>query len=232
MKISVVMPVYNEAATIRRIVDRVLAAPFRTELIIVDDGSTDQTPTILATVSDTVSAVKVLRHPVNRGKGAALRTGFAAATGDIVLVQDADLEYDPGQYPALLQPLLGGEADVVFGSRFAGQHHRKRYFWHTFGNWLLTTISNSLTGLNLTDMETCYKVFPRHLLDRIELQEDGFGFEPEFTAKIARLRRDDGSPLRIVEVPVTYDRRGFDEGKKIGLADAVHAIRCIFRYRR
>jgi len=232
MLLSVVMPVYNEAATIQSIVDRVLAAPFEIELIIVDDGSTDATPTILKTVSDTVSAVTVLRHPVNRGKGAALRTGFAAATGDIVLVQDADLEYDPGQYPALLQPLLDDEADVVFGSRFAGQHHRKRYFWHTFGNWLLTAISNRMTGLNLTDMETCYKVFPRQLLERIELREDGFGFEPEFTATVARLKREDGSPLRIVEIPVSYDRRGFDEGKKIGLADAVHAIRCIWRYRR
>jgi len=232
MLISVVMPVYNEAATIQRIVDRVLAAPFNLELIIIDDGSTDGTSAALKTVSDAVSQVRVLTHETNRGKGAALRTGFAAATGDLILVQDADLEYDPGQYPSLLQPLLDDEADVVFGSRFGGQHHRKRYFWHTLGNWLLTTISNWKTGLKLTDMETCYKVFPRKLLDRIELIEDRFGFEPEFTAKIARLTRDDGSPLRIIEVPITYDRRGFSEGKKIHFGDALHAVRCIWRYRR
>lgn len=232
MKISVVMPAYNEAATIQPIVDRVLAAPYDIELIIVDDGSTDDTRAILKTVSDTVSAVKVLTHERNRGKGAALRTGFAAATGDIILVQDADLEYDPGQYPSLLQPLLDDEADVVFGSRFAGQQHRKRYFWHTAGNWLLTTISNRRTGLKLTDMETCYKVFRRELLDRITLVEDRFGFEPEFTAKVAKLRRADGSPLRIVEVPVSYDRRGYGSGKKIGFADALHAVRCIRRYSR
>jgi glycosyltransferase involved in cell wall biosynthesis len=220
------MPVYNEAATIRAIVDRVLAAPFPLELIIVDDCSTDATSRLLEEIARS-PGIHVLRHERNRGKGAALRTGFRQATGDVVLVQDADLEYDPVEYGKLLAPILDGRADVVFGSRFAGgECHRVLFFWHAVANRLLTFLSNAFTNLNLTDMETCYKVFRREIVQSIEVEEDRFGFEPEITAKIAAI-----PGCRIFEVGVSYAGRTYAEGKKIGWRDAVRAAWCIWKYR-
>jgi len=225
MKLSVVMPVYNEKQTIREIVDRVLRVEtgLEKELVIVDDFSADGTREILGTFTD--PRIKVVLHPENRGKGAALRTGFSAASGDIVLVQDADLEYDPREYPRLLEPILDGRADVVYGSRFLGGPHRVLFFWHYVANRTLTAFSNLLSNLNLTDMETCYKVFKKDVLSRIPLKSDRFGFEVEVTIKIARLR------CRIYEVPISYSGRDYTEGKKIGWKDGLAAIFHMLRYK-
>ncbi len=225
MKLSVVMPCYNEKKTIRTIVALVLQQPFDIELLIVDDGSKDGTRDILAELALQYPQVRVLLQDVNQGKGAALRRGFAEATGDIVLVQDADMEYDPGEYGHLVQPILDGKADVVFGSRFAGSAHRVLYFWHTVGNRALTTFSNMVTDLNLTDMETCYKVFRREVIQSIELEENRFGIEPEMTAKLAAMPN-----LRIYEVPISYDGRTYAEGKKIGVKDGFRALYAITKY--
>ena len=223
--LSVVIPVYNEAATLESLVDRVLAVDVGDlEVICVDDGSTDGTREVLR---DRIApkGVTVLFHERNQGKGAALRTGFKAAKGDMVIVQDADLEYDPADYPKLIDPILAGRADVVFGSRFAGgEPHRVLYFWHYLVNRGLTLLSNMLTNLNLTDMEVCYKVFRREVLEQIEIEEDRFGFEPEITAKVAKLG------CRIYEVGISYSGRTYDEGKKIGWRDGVAALRCILKY--
>ncbi|MBI5608498.1 MAG: glycosyltransferase family 2 protein [Deltaproteobacteria bacterium] len=224
-KLSVVMPCYNEKKTIRDIVAQVLAQPYDIELLIVDDGSKDGTRDILEELAKQYPQVKVLLQPQNRGKGAALRRGFAEATGDYVVIQDADLEYDPGEYGHLLAPVLAGKADVVYGSRFAGNSHRVLYFWHSVGNRALTLASNMATDLNLTDMETCYKLFKREVIQSLNLQEDRFGFEPEVTAKLAA-RRD----LRIYEVPISYDGRTYADGKKIGLKDAFRAVYVISKY--
>jgi glycosyltransferase involved in cell wall biosynthesis len=223
--VSVVIPCYNEAGTIEAIVDAVLASPLPDpELIVVDDGSTDGSAEVIARA--VASKVKrVITHPVNRGKGAALRSGFQAATGDIVIVQDADLEYDPRDYPRLLQPILEDRADVVYGSRFSGgESHRVLYFWHSVTNKALTLLSNMLTDLNLTDMEVCYKVFRREVLERIQIEEDRFGFEPEITAKVAKLG------CRVYEVGVRYAGRTYAEGKKIGWRDGLRAMWCILKY--
>jgi glycosyltransferase involved in cell wall biosynthesis len=219
------MPCYNEKATIRTIVAEVLKQPFDIELLIVDDGSKDGTRDILAELALQYRQVRVLLQDVNQGKGAALRRGFAEATGDIVLVQDADMEYDPGEYGHLVQPIVDGKADVVFGSRFAGSAHRVLYFWHTVGNKALTTFSNMVTDLNLTDMETCYKVFRREVIQSIKLEENRFGIEPEMTAKLAAV-----PGLRIYEVPISYAGRTYAEGKKIGLKDGFRAIYAISKY--
>jgi glycosyltransferase involved in cell wall biosynthesis len=224
MKLSVVIPVFNEERTIEQIVERVRAVPLDKELIVVDDCSTDQTRQILARLAG-ADDVTVLRHDRNRGKGAALRTGFAAARGEVVLIQDADLEYDPQDYPKLLEPILDGRADVVYGSRFSGgEPHRVLYFWHSVGNRFLTLLSNVLTNLNLSDLEVCYKVFRREILQAIEIEEARFGFEPEITAKIAKAR------CRIYEVGITYSGRTYQEGKKIGWRDGLRAIWCILKY--
>jgi glycosyltransferase involved in cell wall biosynthesis len=218
MKLSIVMPVYNEKATLREIVDRVLKVEtgLETELIAVDDFSTDGTRDILKELAD--PRIRVCYHEKNKGKGAALRTGFARAEGDIVLIQDADLEYDPREYPRLLEPILDGRADVVYGSRFLSGPHRVLFFWHSVGNRVLTLVCNMLSNLNLTDMETCYKVFKRSVLSKISLESDRFGFEPEVTIKVARIK------ARIYEVPISYSGRDYSEGKKIGWKDGVAAI--------
>jgi glycosyltransferase involved in cell wall biosynthesis len=223
MKLSVVMPVYNEERTILRVLEKVRAAPFDKEILVVDDGSTDGTPRALAGVR--WPEITVLRHDRNRGKGAALRTGFGRVTGDVVLVQDADLEYDPADYPRLLKPILDDQADVVYGSRFGGETHRVLLFWHYAGNRFLTTLSNMLTNLNLSDMETGYKAFRASLLGRLRLKSNRFGFEPEFTAKTARLK------CRIYEVPISYHGRTYAEGKKIGWRDGVVALWRILVFR-
>ncbi len=225
-KLSVVIPVYNEKIWIREIVRRVQAVPIPKEIVIVDDCSTDGTRDILKTLEDQPD-VRVVYHEVNRGKGAALREGFRHATGDVVLVQDADLEYDPSEYPRLIQPIVDNRADVVYGSRFIGESHRVLYFWHYVANKVLTLLSNMFTNLNLTDMETCYKVFRREVLAGMTLRSDRFGFEPEVTAKIARKRNP---AWRVFEVPISYSGRTYEEGKKIGLRDAFNALYCIIRY--
>jgi glycosyltransferase involved in cell wall biosynthesis len=219
------MPVYNEAATIVEIVRLVLAQPSVAELIVVDDASTDGTWDALQGLG-LDSRVKTFRHQVNQGKGAALRTGIARATADLVLIQDADLEYDPTEYPILIQPILLNRADVVFGSRFLGSgSHRVLYYWHSVGNRFLTTLSNMATNLNLTDMETCFKAFRREVIQAIRIQEDRFGFEPEITAKVAR------AGVRIYEVPISYYGRTYAEGKKVNwLRDGVRALVCILKY--
>lgn len=226
MKVSVVMPCFNEIRTIETVIQKVLAVelPCDREIIIVDDGSSDGTRDYLRTLTSH-DEIKVVFHEVNRGKGAALRTGFAHATGDIITIQDADLEYDPNDYPKLLKPILDGKADVVYGSRFVGGDcHRVLYFWHLVGNKFLTLLSNMFTNLNLTDMEVCYKVFKKSILDKIELREERFGFEPEFTAKISRL------DCAIYEVGVSYYGRTYAEGKKINWRDGVRAIYVILKY--
>lgn len=227
MKLSIVIPVYNEAGTIAEIVDLVRSVEIgmEKEILLVDDCSADGTLEVLRKMGEQQTDLKVLFHSVNQGKGAALRTGFAAATGDIVLVQDADLEYDPNEYPRLLQPIIDGHADVVFGSRFmGGGPHRVVYYWHYLGNWLLTALSNMTTNLNLTDMEVCYKVFRREVIQSIPLKENRFGFEVEITAKVARRK------LKIYEVPISYYGREYSEGKKVGWKDGFSALRCIVKY--
>jgi glycosyltransferase involved in cell wall biosynthesis len=226
--LSIVIPVYNEHELVPRLLSRVEAVGLpdgvAREIVLVDDHSTDGTREWLKTLQARRPDLRIVFHETNRGKGAALRTGFGIATGDIVLVQDADLEYDPREYPALIEPILDGRADVVFGTRFLGHTHRVLYYWHAVGNWLLTTLSNMLSNVNLTDMECCYKVFRREVLDGLDLREDRFGFEPEITAKVAR------RGCRIYEVPVSYSGRTYAEGKKINWRDGVSAIRCILRY--
>lgn len=226
MKLSIVMPCYNEMSTIDAIIDEVMAVDLcmDRELIIVDDGSTDGTREHVASL-DGHQPIRVILHEHNRGKGAALRTGFEVALGDVIIIQDADLEYDPHEYPKLLEPILDGKADVVYGSRFVGsESHRVLYFWHSLGNKFLTTLSNMFTNLNLTDMEVCYKVFKKSVLENFELEEDRFGFEPEFTAKIAR------SSCVIYEVGISYHGRTYAEGKKINWKDGVRAIYVILKY--
>lgn len=223
--LSVVMPAFNEKDTIRDIVAAVLACPVASrELVIVDDGSTDGTRELLRDEIAKFDGVRVILHEQNRGKGAALRTGFSEARGEYVVVQDADLEYDPREYPRLLEPLLLDLADVVYGSRFLGGPHRVLYYWHSVANLLLTTASNVVTDLNLTDMETGYKAFRRSVLTAISLEEDRFGFEPEVTTKVARLG------VRIYEIPISYRGRTYAQGKKIGLKDAFRSLYCIGKY--
>jgi glycosyltransferase involved in cell wall biosynthesis len=228
--LSVVIPVYNEVATIDRILAAVRAVDIDKEIIVVDDCSTDGTREILTGIVPALSGVQVLYHDRNRGKGAALRAGFASARGRFVVVQDADLEYDPNEFPKLLKPLLDGKADVVFGSRFSGSEtHRVLYFWHSLGNRFLTLLSNMCTNLNVSDMETGYKVFRRDIIQNIPLSENRFGFEPEITAKVAGYRFQ-GRPLRIYEVGISYYGRTYQEGKKIGWKDGLRAVWCIVKY--
>lgn len=223
MKISVVIPVYNEQATIREIYECIKAVNIDKEIIFIDDGSTDGSRDILSGFSDDFT--RVVFHDRNCGKGAALRSGFQYVTGDIVIIQDADLEYDPAQYSKLIKPIIEGKADVVYGSRFVtGDYRRVLFFWHMIGNSFLTLLSNLFTNLNLTDMETCYKVFSREILNKFTIEEDRFGFEPEITAKFAKLR------LRIYETGISYSGRTYSEGKKIGWRDGISAIRCIVKY--
>ena len=225
MRLSVVMPVYNERATVREVIGRVLAVPIDIELLCIDDGSSDGSREILAELQQKHPQIRALLQPRNMGKGAALRRGIQEATGDFVIIQDADLEYDPSEYPQLLEPLIQGRADVVFGSRFlGGGPHRVLYFWHSVGNWILTLLSNCFTNINLSDMETCYKVFRREVIQSIPLEEDRFGFEPEITVKVARRK------LRIYEVGISYSGRTYEEGKKIGWKDGVRALYCLVKY--
>ena len=225
VKLSVVMPVYNERATLREVVQRVLAVPLEIELLCVDDGSSDGSREILAELEQQFPQIRTFLQPKNMGKGAALRCGIQEATGDYVIIQDADLEYDPAEYPVLLGPLVQGKADVVFGSRFlGGGPHRVLYFWHSVGNWLLTLMSNVFTDMNLSDMETCYKAFRREILQAIPIEENRFGFEPEITVKIAKRR------LRVYEVGISYWGRTYEDGKKIGWKDGVRAVYCLVKY--
>ena len=223
--LSVIMPVYNEAKTVEEVIRKVLEQPQVAELITVNDASQDGTGKVLKELAQSLPKMRVLEHSVNQGKGAALRTGISHATQPYVLIQDADLEYDPEEYPILLKPILSGKADVVFGSRFiGGEAHRVLYFWHSIGNRFLTLLSNMFTNLNLTDMETCYKVFRREVIQSIRIEENRFGFEPEITAKVARKN------VRIYEVAISYSGRTYAEGKKIGWKDGLSAIRCILKY--
>ena len=230
MVVSVVIPVFNEMRTLEQVIKRVQAVPVEKEIILVDDYSNDGSRELVQSLGEQPN-VRAVLHDYNQGKGAALRSGFAAATGDVVLIQDADLEYDPNDYPKLLGPIVANDADVVYGSRFAGgETHRVLYFWHSVGNRFLTLLSNMMTNLNLTDMEVCYKVFRREIIQSIDLKENRFGFEPEVTARLARFRKPDGSRLKIFEVGISYAGRTYDEGKKIGWRDGVRAIWCIIRY--
>ena len=225
VKLSVLMPVYNEGATLRAAVERVLASSLEIELICIDDGSNDGSSGILSELEGEYPQMRILPQPRNMGKGAALRRGIATATGDFVIIQDADLEYDPANYQRLLEPLLAGKADVVYGSRFmGGAPHRVLYFWHSVGNWLLTFVTNCLTNINLTDMETCYKAFRREVIQSIPIEENRFGFEPEITVKVARRK------LRIYEVGISYWGRTYEEGKKIGWRDGFRALYCLIKY--
>jgi glycosyltransferase involved in cell wall biosynthesis len=228
-KLSVVIPVYNEERWLAELVRRVQAVEIPKELILVNDFSKDGTAAILAELEKQYDNVRVFHQPKNMGKGAALREGFKHCTGDLVIVQDADWEYNPAEYPKLIQPILDGKADVVIGSRFIGESHRVLYYWHSVGNKVLTTLSNWCTNLNLTDMETCYKVFRREVIQSITLKSNRFGFEPEVTAKIARKRKGQ-APWRIFEVPISYSGRTYEEGKKIGMKDGFQALYCIIRY--
>jgi glycosyltransferase involved in cell wall biosynthesis len=235
LTISVVIPVYNERNTLKVLVDKVRAVPIRKQIILIDDCSKDGTTDLLRQWQTTESDLTIGFHDVNQGKGAALRSGFKLATGQIVLVQDADLEYDPEEYPRLIQPIIEGKADVVYGSRFVGESHRVLHFWHSMGNRFLTTLSNMFTDLNLTDMEVCYKVFRREVIQNIPLKSNRFGFEPEVTAKVARFHVPaiNGRPARkcrIFEIPVSYNGRDYSEGKKIGWKDGFQALYCIVRY--
>ena len=223
--LSVIIPVYNEPKTVLEIVDRVRRLAINKQIIVVNDGSTDETPEALRTL-ERFKEVRVVHHDVNAGKGAALQTGFRLATGKFVIVQDADLEYDPSDILKVIEPLVSGSADVVYGSRYLGQGHQDPSRLHRFGNWLLTSLSNLMTGYRLTDMETCYKAFRRDLLNQIEIEQKRFGFEPEITAKLAK------RGVRIVEVPVRYESRGWEEGKKIGIRDLFSTLFCILRYGR
>lgn len=223
LAVSVVIPVYNERDTIAEIVRRVQAVGVHQEIVIVDDYSLDGTREVLLELAEQ-SDIRVLMHGYNRGKGAALRTAFAEVEGDVVMIQDADLEYNPQDYPKLLAPIEQGQTDVVYGSRFLENADQDPSSMHRFGNWLLTALSNTLTGQRLTDMETCYKVFRREVIQAINFQQNRFGFEPEITAKLSRMGK------RIVEVPISYECRGYDEGKKIGIRDGLNAIWCILKY--
>ncbi len=223
--VSVVMPVFNERATVEKVIGAIFLQPLVGELVVVDDCSSDGTFELLKDLAGKDPRIVLDRHKINRGKGAAIRSGFQKTTKEIIVIQDADLEYDPSEYPVLISPILQGQADVVFGSRFIGsQAHRVLYFWHSVGNRFLTLLSNMLTNLNLTDMETGHKAFRRIILEQIDIEEDRFGFEPEITAKVARLE------ARIYEVAVSYHGRTYEEGKKIGWKDGVHAIWCILKY--
>jgi len=229
LKLSVVIPVYNEINSLREILQRVQAVPIPKEIILIDDYSTDGTRELLRQIESECAdgSIRAVYHDHNQGKGAALRTGFARVTGTIVIVQDADLEYDPAEYPGLIEPILDGRADVVYGSRFIGETHRVLFFWHYIGNQVLTILSNMFTGLNLTDMETCYKVFRREVIDDVgpKLKSDRFGFEPEITSKIA------ARGLRVYERPISYSGRTYAEGKKITWRDGLRALWCIVRFR-
>lgn len=224
MKLSVVIPVYNEKNTILEVLNRIRAVNIPKEIIIIDDFSTDGTRGILQALPPSED-MNIIYQPKNAGKGAALRAGFANVTGSIVVIQDADLEYDPAEYESLIQPILSDKADVVFGSRFQGKPHRVLLYWHSVGNFILTTLSNMFTNLNLTDMETCYKAFRADVLKTITFRENRFGFEPEFTAKISKAR------YRVYEVPISYSGRDYSEGKKINWKDGVAAIYSIIKYR-
>jgi glycosyltransferase involved in cell wall biosynthesis len=223
MKISVVIPVYNEIDTVKKIIEKVMSVGIVDELVVVDDFSTDGTREVLKGIKN--DHIKTFFHEKNCGKGAALRTGFSKVEGDVIIIQDADLEYDPAEYPHLLQPILDGRADAVYGSRFLGGPHRVLLFWHYLANKMLTLLSNIFNNLNLTDMETCYKVFRTDVVRQISLKSDRFGFEPEITAKIAKKR------FRIYEMPISYSGRDYAEGKKIGFKDAIEAFFCIIYYR-
>lgn len=223
-KLSVIIPAYNEQATILKLIERVRAVRIEKEILIVDDCSRDGTSEVLKSIEGT-PGIRVIRHDMNMGKGAALRTGIRASCGDIVIIQDADLEYNPTEYPRLIEPIESGVADVVYGSRFSGGDRRRvLYFWHSVGNRVLTLCSNIFTNINLSDMETCYKVFRGEIIRSIEIEEDRFGFEPEITAKVARRR------CRIYEIGISYEGRTYEEGKKIGWQDGVAALWCIFKY--
>src|SRR2546426_7559206 len=226
--LTVVVPAYNEAATVEIALRRIREVALRLEVIAVNDASTDGTREILDKLAEKGVVDRVIHPAQNRGKGAAIRSGIAVATGDAVVVQDADLEYDPADLPSLLLPIRARQADAVYGSRFQGGPHRVLYFWHYVANRFLTMLSNMFTNLNLTDMETCYKVFRREVLAEIKLKSNRFGFEPEITAKVARKRRP---PWRIYEIPISYAGRTYEEGKKIGLKDAINALYCIVRFK-